>query len=169
MNYTQNYPNCFWNMTTMLVDIQVHLKSVYHQEPPNVILKVDEDIVHSGELNRDTIFEYNGTVCQGVHNISLELLNKKDSDCVDGKDKAVIIDKILFFGIDSGQVLYKSTYVPMYSEEYIKSSLDDGVELDSVLESCNYLGWNGVWEVQFTAPIFTWLHNIENLGWVYPK
>ena len=153
----------------MLIDIQVHLKSIYHQEPPTVVLKVDENIVYSGELIQDTIFEYSADVCKGVHKISLELLNKKDSDCVDGKDKAVIIDKVLFFGIGSEHVLHKSTYVPIYSEEYIKSSRDDGIELGNVLESCNYLGWNGVWQTQFTAPVFTWLHNIENLGWIYPS
>ncbi len=148
----------------MLIDIEVHLKPIHHAEPPLILLKIDEIVLFDGGLIQDEVFKYHNDLCNGVHSISLEFLNKKDSDCIGGKDKAVIVDKVLFFGIDSKHVLYNSTYIPRYSEQYIESSDN----LDSELSSCNYLGWNGVWKLQFNTPVFTWLHNIENLGWIYP-
>jgi hypothetical protein len=29
------------------------------------------------------------------------------------------------------------------------------------------MGWNGRWELNFRVPIFTWIHQLENLGWIY--
>jgi hypothetical protein len=142
---------------------------VHHKESPSIILSIDKTIIYRGELPNDGVFKYVGNVSDGTHIISLELLNKSDSDCVDGYDKAVIIDKILFFVIDSKQVLFNSRYVPDYSESYRKTSMNNGTLLDDSLTSCNYMGWNGVWEVEFSAPVFTWLHTVENLGWVYPS
>jgi len=153
----------------MLVDIKIHLKSVYDAEPPKITLKVDEYLIHDGALHNDEIFEYSSDIKGGEHNLTLELLNKQDSDCIDGGDKAVIVDKITFFDIDSKHVLYNSTYIPNYSEAYQKSSTEAGEQLNEVLTSCNYLGWNGTWSILFTVPVFTWLHKIENLGWLYPK
>lgn len=31
----------------------------------------------------------------------------------------------------------------------------------------SYLGWNGMWKFQFEIPIFTWIHKLEGLGWIY--
>jgi hypothetical protein len=56
--------------------------------------------------------------------------------------------------------------MPLYSKGYIKSS---DKKLDDELSSCNYLGWNGEWVLPFEVPVFKWLHDIENLGWIYPS
>lgn len=165
----------------MLVNIDVHLKSVYHEtsvewwtgsewstdiiEPPSIILKMDEEVIHDGDLPHDNNFKYCGDVNVGTHTISLEFLNKHDS----GVDHAVVIDKILFFSIESKKVLFNSTYIPKYPKAYKESSLNENVVLDDVLTGCNYMGWNGTWKVNFDAPVFTWLHKNENLGWIYPK
>ena len=38
---------------------------------------------------------------------------------------------------------------------------------DTVLQPHTYLGWNGKWVIEFYTPVFTWIHRLENLGWLY--
>lgn len=30
-----------------------------------------------------------------------------------------------------------------------------------------YIAWNGVWILNFTVPVYTWMHQTQNLGWIY--
>jgi hypothetical protein len=153
----------------MLVDISIHINPIYHQEPPRIKVMVDDDIIHHGDVIGNTIFNYSGNMKNDNHKLSITLLNKTDLDCVDGKDKAIIIDKVTFFGIDSNKVLNHSSYVPLYSEAYLKSMINLNKSLDTELIGCNYLGWNGEWVMIFEVPVFKWLHKIEDLGWVYSE
>ena len=31
----------------------------------------------------------------------------------------------------------------------------------------NYVDWNGIWVLDFTVPVYTWLHKVLGLGWIY--
>ena len=42
-----------------------------------------------------------------------------------------------------------------------------GKKLDKFIKPNTYMGWNGQWKLTYSAPIFTWIHKIENLGWIY--
>jgi hypothetical protein len=151
----------------LLTNIKLHINPIYHLEPPSVLVKMDNNTLHSGELREDSILEFSGLLSADKHKITIELLNKKDSDCYDGHDKAVVIDSISFFNVTSIYTLLNSTYAPQYSKAYLKSQLEMNIIPDDVLHACNYLGWNGKWTTCFSVPIFAWLHRVENLGWVY--
>jgi len=149
-----------------LVDIKIYLKPVFHAESPYIILKVDDTELYNGQLNHDQTFEYKQSVTQATHNITLEFLNKKDSDCIGDLDKAVIIDKVTFFNIESNNVLLNSTYKPLYSTSYLKTLINENKPIKHELKGCNYMGWNGTWTLSFNIPVFSWLHKIDNLGWL---
>jgi hypothetical protein len=153
----------------MLVDIKLHLKSKHGDKLPLILVKVDNRIIFNGGLNNSEIFEFHGDMDKGNHSISVELLNKEDSDSIGENDMVVIIDKISFFGISSNRMLCTSKYVPRYSPSYLETLLSSGDEVKYELDSCNYMGWNGIWSIDFDVPIFSWIHGVENLGWVYPS
>lgn len=126
---------------------------------PEVSVMIDQKLLFSGELKTQTLIPLDVYLDNGNHSLSVCFHNKKDSDTVPGKDKAVMIKEIEFFGISSPRFVWAGEYRPIYP-----SHMRDQPE---VLKYHDYLSWNGVWQVDFTTPIFTWIHQIESLGWIY--
>ena len=89
--------------------------------------------------------------------------NKQDKD----SDTAVIIKKILINGINSSKFVWLGKYTPDYPAHYITEHQRLGKDLAIELTNTNYLGWNGVWRLSIEVPAFMWIHQIENLGWIY--
>ncbi len=85
-----------------------------------------------------------------------------DTEVHTGRDTAVIIEQIKFDGIYSPKFAWAGLYSPKYPSHY---QVDQ--QLSTTLSHHTYLGWNGVWRLDFTLPIYTWIHKIENLGWIY--
>jgi hypothetical protein len=74
-------------------------------------------------------------------------------------DTAVIVKGISFFGISDPKFIWAGLYYPDYPEHYPDKT--------SPLPGQGYLGWNGVYELKFTVPVFTWIHQTQSLGWIY--
>jgi hypothetical protein len=72
---------------------------------------------------------------------------------------ALIIDQLKFNEITSYKFVYQGVYYPKYPQHLISNS--------PTLPHQNYLSWNGIWQLDFTLPIYTWIHEVEDLGWVY--
>jgi hypothetical protein len=87
--------------------------------------------------------------------LKIEHFEKEDHDL----DTAVIIKKISFFGISDPKFIWSGTYYPDYPDHYPNKT--------SPLPGHGYLGWNGVYELKFTVPVFTWIHQTQSMGWIY--
>jgi hypothetical protein len=74
-------------------------------------------------------------------------------------DTAVIVKSISFFGIVDPRFVWAGVYYPDYPAHYPDKT--------SPLPGHGYLGWNGVYELKFTVPVFTWIHQTQSLGWIY--
>jgi hypothetical protein len=72
---------------------------------------------------------------------------------------AVVIKQISFFGISDPKFIWAGVYYPDYPEHYPDKQLS--------LPGQTYLGWNGVYQLEFSIPVFTWMHKIKNFGWIY--
>lgn len=139
----------------------VTLEPVYYENAiPEVLVKLDNSLLFAGKLEQTTGIEFDQILISGIHRLSVEFYNKKDSDTkIDtGQDKAVMIKAVDFFGITSPRFLWEGRYRPVYP-----SHMQGRPE---VLQYHDYLGWNGIWFLDFTIPVFTWIHQIENLGWI---
>jgi hypothetical protein len=95
-------------------------------------------------------------------------LNARDRCCLKvehfGKDQndqdtAVIIKSISLFGITHPKFVWAGTYYPYYPDNY-----PDKI---TPLPGQGYMGWNGVYRLEFSVPVFTWIHQILDLGWIY--
>ena len=91
----------------------------------------------------------------GKADLCIEHYNKAESD----PTTALIIDDIKFNGISNPKFIYQGTYYPNYPKHLIGN--------DVVLPHKNYLSWNGVWQLEFTLPIYTWIHKTLDFGWIY--
>jgi hypothetical protein len=95
--------------------------------------------------------------------LEVELFDKSDLDA----EQAVQITKLSFYGISDPRFVWRGEYRPCYPELWAKQQHDQGIELPQVLTNTNYLGWNGTWCLKFDVPIFTWIHQVQDLGWIY--
>jgi hypothetical protein len=123
-----------------------------------VILGIDRNLTtvkleKSTEIN----FEFEATdTCRLI----VEFADRQDQE-------AVVIDRISFFGISDPRFVWAGTYEPVYPEPWATQQRNAGVELAPRLTAHSYLGWPGKWTLTFTVPVFTWIHKIQNLGWIY--
>lgn len=95
----------------------------------------------------------------GVHCLTVDHINKDATD----PTTAVVIKRIAFNDIASPKFVWLGQYTPDYPEPWASEQAN----LPTILTNTGYLGWNGQWRLEFTAPVFTWIHGVENLGWIY--
>jgi hypothetical protein len=93
--------------------------------------------------------------CRGNAKLTIEHYGKAELD----PTTALIIEEIKFNGISNPKFVYQGIYYPDYPKHLIGN--------DRVLPHKNYLSWNGVWQLEFTLPIYTWIHKTLDLGWIY--
>lgn len=92
--------------------------------------------------------------------LEVVFMNKPDTD----PDMAVIIDQVEFFGISDPRFVWAGVYTPKYPEPWYSQQAQKPAEH---LYHQTYLGWNGTWRLNFSVPVFTWMHQTMNLGWLY--
>ena len=107
------------------------------------------------QLTETTDFELEFVSKTGQCCLKVEHFKKANDD----DSTAVIIKEIGFFGITDPKFIWAGIYYPDYPPHYL-----DKV---SPLTGQGYLGWNGVYQLEFSVPVFTWMHNTLNLGWIY--
>ena len=149
------------------VKLSITLRPVWHQDPPQIQLGINNnltkiDLTEAATINFD--FESDRD-CQ----LSVEFLNKQDFDAVleHNLDKAVVIESVSFFGINDPKFVWAGVYEPRYPELWAKEQHSRGVVLQKQLTNQSYMGWNGKWTLTFEVPVFTWIHKVQNLGWIY--
>jgi hypothetical protein len=149
------------------VELDIHLRSIWHNNPPEINIGINDDIQQI-ILSKDQIFHYE-FISDKSSIITVELLNKTDADTVPDKglDKAVIIESVSFFGISDPKFVWSGIYEPKYPELWATEQRDQGVVLKQRLSPHTYLGFNGKWTLTFSVPVFTWMHTVQNLGWIY--
>lgn len=149
------------------ISLAVTLHPVWHQEPPLIEISCGGNI-QTVSLNQSHTFkfDYRGV---GLQTLLIKFLNKKDSDTILslGLDKCVVIKQISFFGISDPKFIWIGEYKPCYPESWASQQRESGHPLDEVLTNTNTLSWNGEWKLEFDSPVFTWIHKLQNLGWIY--
>lgn len=95
--------------------------------------------------------------------VFVEHINKAELDL----ETAVVIEQLDFFGISDSKILAKSLYRPQYPGVWYQQQIDQGRSCASELPGMCYLGWNGRWQLDFDVPVFAWLHQVLDLGWLY--
>ena len=146
------------------VKLDIHLRPVWHDNPPEINIGINNDIQRI-ILSEEHIFHYEFTADNPL-TLTVELLNKTDADTRPDKglDKAVIIESVSFFGITDPQFIWQGVYEPNYPEPWYS---EQTVKPKSLLKNHTYLGWTGKWTLTFDVPVFTWIHRVQDLGWIY--
>jgi len=143
------------------LECKINLKPIYWRTIPAISYGVDDKNFGTILLKEKQTIYFNCPLDKGFHKLWIKFSNKnyEDSKLDQNLDMAVEIESVNFEGMTFDRFKWAGEYHPDYPEDY-----PDKI---SVIKSATYLGWNGVWELSFTTPIFTWIHQLENLGWLY--
>lgn len=146
---------------------QILLKPVFHNDPPEIVVSFDSTIIYAGHLSTDLELTIDQQLPPGKYQLDVEFKNKNNTDTTASNDKAVIIQQVSFNKIHSKKFAWAGVYQPVYPEPWATEQRLNNIELKPQLTAHTYLGWNGKWTLTFSMPIFTWIHQTENLGWIY--
>lgn len=149
------------------VELDICLQSVWHDNPPEINIGID-DHIQKIILTDNQVFHYE-FMADDRSTFTVELLNKTDADTIPatGLDKAVIIESVSFFGISDPKFAWAGVYEPKYPEPWASQQRSQGVVLRQHLSPQTYLGFNGKWTLAFSVPVFKWMHQVQDLGWIY--
>jgi hypothetical protein len=148
------------------LDCRLKIRPKWHKDLPEIKIFFGEDLLYHEKLCDTKIFCIEKMLIFGCYSISVEFVNKTNQDTIVGTDldKAVIIESVEFNKITSDRFVWEGLYYPRYDPVWVEQQEKPPAK---VLKYCNYLGWNGVWRLDFTMPIFTWIHQVKNYGWIY--
>jgi len=149
------------------ISLAVTLHPVWHQEPPLIEISCGGNVqTVSLDQTHTFNFDYRGA---GLQTLLIKFLNKKDSDTIlsRGLDKYVIIEQISFFDISDSRFTWIGEYKPLYPEPWASQQREAGNAPGEILNNTDTLTWNGEWKLEFDSPVFTWIHKLQNLGWIY--
>jgi hypothetical protein len=145
------------------VTVSVLLNPVWFDRKPTGRIGVDD--VEDFILDQPTWFNFQLSGEEEItKTLTIEHYGKTNQDTrIDtNEDTAIIVEEIKFNNIGSPKFAWAGVYQPNYPEHYRQ-----GKTLEPTLSPYTYLGWNGVWTLEFTLPIYTWIHKIENFGWIH--
>ena len=111
-------------------------------------------------LSSSTVLSFCPDLEEGPQEFVLDFFNKTDST----PDMAVEIVNVKFEDMALDRFKWNNRYYPRYPEPWASEQPEP---LPEFQQSATYLGWNGRWVLNFETPIFTWIHRLENLGWIY--
>ena len=144
--------------TKYLVKLAVTLKPIQHDRALPVTVGIADNLTTVNLQDTTKInFEF---VTADACKLIVELHDKTDQE-------AVIIENVSFFGIEDPKFAWAGIYEPDYPEPWATQQRSQGVALKQHLSPHTYLGWPGKWQLTFTVPVFTWIHQTQNLGWIY--
>lgn len=128
---------------------------------PEITYGLDDVVIETIPITTIMRLNINKSLSKGSHKFWFTFNNKNYNDCKldQNLDMAIEIQSITFEGMNLDRFKWAGMYYPNYPLDYPKK--------EPVILSATYLGWNGRWELPFSTPIFTWIHKLENLGWLY--
>ena len=141
--------------------IDIKLSPVMFNRAPTVRIGIGNDL-HDIILTKPTWFHWSIDQLQDTSIIlTVEQYGKTNKDTIPEQqlDTAIVIEEVKLNGLTSPKFAWAGVYRPEYPAHYPNKIPE--------LTNLNYLGWNGVWTLKLTVPIYTWIHKIENLGWIY--
>jgi len=149
------------------VKIGVALEPIWWSKKPELVICLNQMDLFAGMLGQPIDLDWTLPV-QDMNRFAIRLCNKEDSDTQDNKDMAIKILQIRIEGFTFDSFQHIAEYRPEYSQGYHEYAIANNLTVDPVIKS-NYLGFNGTWSIDFEWPTFTWIHQIENLGWIHGK
>lgn len=126
---------------------------------PVVTYGIDDQVCNTIVVNGTVVLHFSLDLTTANHRFFFEFANKTN----DTPDMMVVVESVAVEGIATDRLKWSGIYTPNYPQPWA----DTQGNLAPALPGATHMGWNGRWELPFSVPIFTWLHQTEHLGWIY--
>ena len=147
--------------TKFNLELDLVIQPRWWRTKPVISYGIDELTINTIQVTDTCNLRLAYPLAPGEHNVWVEFKNKDYNDCIlPDLDMAVEIQSVSIEGMTLDRFKWAGEYYPDYPDWLANQQ--------PVIKSATYLGWNGRWVLPFTTPIFTWIHQLENLGWLYP-
>ena len=130
---------------------------------PHVVIRVDDDIIFDSFPKDIVEIVHEMYLPEGLHRLEVELLGKSNLD----PQQAISIKDLRINDISDKKFIWNGLYTPNYPEPWATEQRQQNIELLPCITNTDYLGWNGRWTLEFSSPIYTWIHRVQDHGWVY--
>lgn len=144
-------------------DVDFEIEPIWKNLAPRIQVCLDDHVFWDGEILENKSFQISRLLPIGQKQLLIKFYDKPDHDAY----QAIKIKNLRIGKISSPRFIWKGRYLPQYPEPWATQQRKQGIYLESELHNTDYLGWNGTWLLDFTIPIFTWIHQVENLGWIH--
>lgn len=148
---------------TFKTEIVFRFEGIGRETYPKIRMTVDDEIYWSGVICGEKILSFSRFCSPGLHRFEIELYDKPETDSW----QALRIVDIKIGGIQSSRFIHQGQYIPRYPEPWATKQCQQGHNLEKIVRNTDYLGWNGIWRLELSIPVYTWIHEVENLGWIY--
>lgn len=150
------------------VNLKLTLRPIWFNKLPTVSVCVN-NMQQTHTLSAPTEIEFDYYTETGNNQLKIEFFGKTNQDtCTKtNQDTAIVIESIEFNSISSPKFIWDGIYQPDYPEQWFQEQRELGNTPAARLTNCTYLGWNGIWTLDFAVPVFTWIHRTLDLGWIH--
>ena len=145
----------------MDIEFDICLKPVWWKTKPEITYGINDITINTVSFGNSMSLRLAFPLTPGPHRLWFTFNNKdyNESRQDQGLDMAVQIESVSVEGMTLDRFKWAANYYPDYPVDY--------PDKQTVIASATYLGWNGRWVLPFTTPIYTSIHQLENLGWLY--
>ena len=130
---------------------------------PLMSVGLDDFLLFKTRLDSTKTYTMDHPLDLGEHVLWVKLEGKTNADTTETEDQAIEISAVTVEGISADRFIWRGVYTPEYPEPWASQQ----AELSPEITNTNYLGWNGIWRLRFSVPVFRWIHEVEHLGWIY--
>ena len=130
------------------IEINIVLTPIVDNGFPTAIIRYNNVIVFDYALRETVSIRVEHLNILDPLKISIELAHKKYNEKL---ETAIIINSLT---IDNFEIVPNYTQLATYSNDH------------NSINPTNYLGFNGVWELNIPVPFYQWLHNVQGQGWL---
>jgi hypothetical protein len=130
---------------------------------PQCVVSIDDLVIYQDVVKKSFCLCYDQHLTPGNHKLKIDHKNKSCQD----SSTALIIKSLEFNSLGSPKFIWAGKYYPDYPEPWATEQRNAGSILEPELAQISHLGWNGTWILEFSAPIFTWIHHVEDMGWIH--
>lgn len=133
--------------TDKTVEILLKTRVISENGCPEVDIKCNQQIIHSGILQENKNFKFVDSI-DGLINFKIELKNKNYNEKL---ETAFIIDELF---IDGFNIIPNYVHLTNYDNDH-----DQNIKT-------SYLGYNGIWSLNINEPFYIWYHKISGQGMI---
>lgn len=149
-------------------EIKLKLKPVLTAGYPYCKVRIGNEVIYDSYLKDSTDISYKKEFDKSTQFLEIHFNNKTDADSTESTDKAIIIESIEINNFKSKKFIWEGIYEPKYPKIWYLEQVKKGTTPSKQLKNCSYLGWNGVYRLEFDVPAYTWIHKVLDFGMIYP-